>query len=57
MGSFFKFGQVAPGIFEFQCFKKTGLFRQDLERTYISEMAQKRRFLKAFLQFSGNKHS
>ena len=57
MGSFFKFGQAVPEIFEFQCSKKQGFFRQDLKGTYISEMAPKRRFFKGFFQFSGNKHS
>ena len=37
---------------------KTGFFfKEDLEGTDISEMAPKRRFLKGFSQFSGNKHS
>ena len=57
MGSFFKFGQAVLEIFEFYCSKKQGFFRQDLEGTYISEMAPKRWFFKGFLQFSGNKHS
>ena len=37
--------------------KNEDLFRQNLEGTYISEMAPEIRFLKAFLQFSGSKHS
>ena len=37
--------------------QKWGFFRQDLKETYIFEMAPKWRFLKAFLQFPGNKHS
>ena len=41
MGSFFKFGQAVLEIFEFYCSKKQGFFRQDLEGTYISEMAPK----------------
>ena len=41
MGSFLKFGQVVPEIFEFQCSKKWGFLRQDLEGTYLSEMAPK----------------
>ena len=49
MGSFLKFGQAAPEIFEF----KRGFFRQDLEGTYVSEMASKRRFLKGFCNFLG----
>ena len=53
MGSFFKFGQAAPEIFEFYC-SKNGLF---LDKTYMSEMAPEIRFMKAFLQFFGNKHS
>ena len=56
MDSFFKFGQVVPEIFEFFS-KNWVLFRQDLEETYISEIARKIRFLKGFLQFSGNKHA
>ena len=55
MGSFFKFGQAVPEIFEFQCSKKWGSFRQDLGGTYMSKMGPERKFLKAFLQFSGNK--
>ena len=34
-----------------------GFFRQDLEGAYISDMAPKRRFLKDFLKFSGNKNT
>ena len=49
MGSFFKFGQAAPEIFEF----KWVFFRQELEGTYVSEMAPKRRFLKGFCNFLG----
>ena len=57
MDSFFKFGQAVPEIFEL--FSKNWVFfRQDLEETYISEIARKIRFLKGFLQFSGiNTHS
>ena len=51
MDSFFKFGQAVPEIFEL--FSKNWVFfRQDLEETYISEIARKIRFLKGFLQFS-----
>ena len=57
MASFFKFGQAVPEIFEFLCSKKRGSFRQDLEGTYISEIALKRRFLKDFLQFPANKNT
>ena len=53
MGSFLKSGQVVLEIFEFFVI----FFRQDLEGTYISEMAPKGQFLKTFLYFSGNKHS
>ena len=53
MGSFFKFGQAAPEIFEF----KWVFFRQDLEGTYVSEMAPKKKIFEGFLQFSWKKHS
>ena len=39
MALFFKFDQVVPEIFKFPCCKKGGIFRQDLEGTYISGMA------------------
>ena len=48
MGSFFKFGQVVPEIFEFLCSKKRCFFRQALEGTYLSEMVPESRFLKGF---------
>ena len=46
MGSFLKFGVAVPEILAFWCSKKWGFFRQDLEGTYLSEMASRRRFLK-----------
>ena len=58
MGLPFKFGRAVSEIFEFQCSKKGDLFRQDLERSYLSRMAPKGTFLMVFFfQFSGNKHS
>ena len=54
MGSFFKFGQAVPEIFEFSA-QKTNFFLTRLkEGTYIPEMAPKRRF---FCNFLGKKHS
>ena len=42
MGSFFKFGQAVPEIFELYCSKNRGLFRQDLrELTYIKGTKKK----------------
>ena len=58
MGSFFKFGQAVLEIFEFYCSKKQGFFRQDLEGTYISEMAPKDDFWRVFCNFLGiNTHN
>ena len=38
--------------------QKTGFFRQELEGSYISDIAPTRRFLKGFLQFLGiNTHN
>ena len=57
MGSFFKFRQAVPKIFEFFSPRNRVFFRKGLEGTYMSGMAPKRRILKGFLQLSGNKHS
>ena len=56
MGSFFNLARQFRRYLKFSAPKNGGIF-QDLEGSYISEMAPKRRFLKGFLQFSGNKHS
>ena len=56
MGSFFKFGRVILEICEFYCSRKQGFFRQDLERTYKSEMATKR-FLKGCSFLGINTHN
>ena len=55
MGSFFKFGQAVPEIFEFSA-QKTNFFLTRLkEGTYIPEMAPKRRFFAIF--WEKNTHS
>ena len=49
MGLFFKFGQEVLGIFELQCYKKELFYRQDIEGTYIFEVAPERTFLRSVL--------
>ena len=48
MGLFLSFDQAVLKIVEFYCTQKGGIFRQDLEGTYISGMAPKRRILMEF---------
>ena len=48
MGSFSKFSQAIPEIFELQCSKKRNFLRQGLEVIYVFEMASKIKFLMFF---------
>ena len=49
MGSFFKFDQAVPEIFQFSCSKKQVFLDKTWEGTYIPEMAPKRRVFWKFL--------
>ena len=58
MGSFLKFGQAVPEIFEFKCSKKQDFFKQNLEETCNLKWHQKENFLRLLSNFLGiNTHN